>query len=94
MSPSNFAASNNLALALCEQSDNLKKNRALEYAQINAQRYPKMADAASTLGWVQYRLGHLQGGRDGLERRGFFGQPQPRHGLLHGPSLLPDLMDS
>jgi len=49
LSPSNFAASNNLALALCEQKDDLKKNRALEYAQINAQRYPKMAEAASTL---------------------------------------------
>jgi tetratricopeptide (TPR) repeat protein len=31
--PANFAAKNNLALALCEQDDPTKKRRALEYAQ-------------------------------------------------------------
>jgi Tfp pilus assembly protein PilF len=54
-SPSNFAASNNLALALCEQNDESKSLRALEYATTNYQQNPKNADAASTLGWVFYK---------------------------------------
>ncbi len=58
-SPSNFAASNNLALALCEQDDEAKKNRALEYAQVNARQYPKQAEAASTYGWILYKLGRI-----------------------------------
>jgi len=56
-SPSNFAASNNLALALCEQNDDAKSLRALEYANSNYQAYQKNADAASTLGWVLYKRG-------------------------------------
>lgn len=58
-SPSSFAASNNLALALCEQSDESKKQRAKEYATANYQANPKNADALSTLGWVFYKLGDL-----------------------------------
>ncbi len=56
-SPSNFAASNNLALALCEQGDDAKSLRALEYANSNYETHPKNADAASTLGWVLYKRG-------------------------------------
>ncbi len=58
-SPFNFAASNNLALALAEQDDEAKKRRALEYAQVNVQRYPKQPESHSTLGWVLFRLGRL-----------------------------------
>ena len=58
-SPGNFAASNNLALSLCEQNDDAKKARALEYANANYQAYQKNADAASTLGWVLYKLKDL-----------------------------------
>ncbi len=61
LSPANFAASNNLALALAEQDDEAKKRRALEYAQVNYRLNPnpRPAEAASTLGWVLYRLGRL-----------------------------------
>jgi Tfp pilus assembly protein PilF len=55
LSPSNFAASNNLALALCEQKDESKRRRALEYATNNAQQYDKSAEALSTYGWVLYK---------------------------------------
>ncbi|MGD0381876.1 MAG: tetratricopeptide repeat protein [Thermoguttaceae bacterium] len=61
-SPGNFAASNNLALALAEQKDEAKKRRALEFAQNNVQQYQKTAngvEAASTYGWVLYKLGQL-----------------------------------
>ncbi len=63
-SPSNFAASNNLALALVEQMDETKKRRALEYAENNYKQFankgdPNAAEAASTCGWVNYKLGRL-----------------------------------
>jgi tetratricopeptide (TPR) repeat protein len=56
-SPSNFSASNNLALALVEQKDETKKRRALEYARDNVQKNQKSVEAASTYGWVLYKLG-------------------------------------
>jgi tetratricopeptide (TPR) repeat protein len=61
-SPGNFAAKNNLALALAEQKDEAKKRRALEFAQDNIQQYQKTANAvesASTYGWVLYKLGQI-----------------------------------
>jgi len=57
LAPANFVASNNLALALCVEKDDLKKSRALQFAEINARQFPKMVEAASTYGWVLYRLG-------------------------------------
>ena len=58
-SPRNFAATNNLALVLIEQKDEAKKRRALEYSQSNVQQNPRSAEAASTYGWVLYRMGRL-----------------------------------
>ena len=57
-SPNNFAAKNNLALALCEQTDDIKKRQAFEHARTNAQLNPKNAEAASTYGWVLYQVGN------------------------------------
>jgi len=59
-SPSNFAATNNLALALCEQTDDTKKRKAVEYATNNARLYPRNSEAASTYGWVLYKAGKVQ----------------------------------
>ncbi len=58
-SPGNFAASNNLALALIEQDDEQKRRRALEYATANARQNPRATEALSTYGWVQYKLGNI-----------------------------------
>ena len=58
-SPGNFAASNNLALALIEQDDDQKRRRALEYATANARQNPRATEALSTYGWVQYKLGNV-----------------------------------
>jgi tetratricopeptide (TPR) repeat protein len=64
-SPSNFAATNNLALALVESKDDSKKKRALEYATENVkksqsnsqQQNPQnVAESLSTLGWVLYKM--------------------------------------
>ena len=66
--PKNFGAKNNLALALCEEKDDIKKSRALDYATDNAQLNPKSADALTTLGWVFYRLGRLNDAEECLKR--------------------------
>lgn len=58
-SPASFAVSNNLALALCEQDDPVKKQLALDYARINSRLYPKDVEPASTHGRVLFRLGKL-----------------------------------
>ena len=59
-SPDDFAVSNNLALALVEQSDEAKSRRALEFAEANIKRFPRSASAASTYGWVLYKVGRLE----------------------------------
>ena len=58
--PTDFAATNGLALALCEREEPDNKNRALEYAQSTLRSYPRSTEAAATLGWVLYHLGRLE----------------------------------
>lgn len=56
-SPGNFPAKNNLALALCEQTE-AKQRRALELADGNVRQFSKGAyasEAASTYGWVLFK---------------------------------------
>jgi tetratricopeptide (TPR) repeat protein len=55
-SPTNFTASNLLALALADQDDPSKRTRALEFAQQNMEKYPKRSEAIATLGWAFFRL--------------------------------------
>ena len=60
-SPSNFAATNNLALALCEQNDPTKLNKAVEYAQVNVDRFGKQQpEVFSTAAWVMHKKGQYQ----------------------------------
>ena len=60
-SPSNFAATNNLALALCEQNDTTKLNKAVEYAQVNVDRFGKQQpEVFSTAAWVMHKKGQYQ----------------------------------
>ena len=63
-SPKNTDASNNLALVLCEQSDDAKKDRALQYADENVRLSNRSPQSLSTYGWVLYRLGR----RDAAEQ--------------------------
>ncbi len=76
-SPSFFPASNNLALALAEQADEAKKRRALEYAQNNAKQNPRSSEAASTYGWVLYKLNRLEVAQKALEAAISGGQFSP-----------------
>jgi tetratricopeptide (TPR) repeat protein len=66
-SPRNFAASNNLALVLAEQDDEAKRKRAMEFAQSNVQANPRSAMAASTYGWVCYKLGKIDDAEKALK---------------------------
>ncbi|NIO13784.1 MAG: tetratricopeptide repeat protein, partial [Xanthomonadales bacterium] len=56
VSPGDFTATDNLALALCQQDNEADRQLALSYAQLNAQRFPQRPEAAATLGWVLLRL--------------------------------------
>jgi tetratricopeptide (TPR) repeat protein len=56
-SPGDFAASNQLALALAEQKDDAKRQRAVQLAEMNARLYPGSGDALGTLAWVYDRVG-------------------------------------
>ena len=60
----NTDASNNLALVLCEQNDDAKKDRALQYAEDNVRLSNRSPQSLSTYGWVLYRLGR----RDAAEQ--------------------------
>jgi tetratricopeptide (TPR) repeat protein len=53
--PNDFAVKNNLALALVEQDESKKKERALEYALGNYQANKDNVEAASTLAWVYFK---------------------------------------
>lgn len=75
--PNNFAATNNLALALVEQEEAAKKQRALEYAQKNVQRYSQVAEAYSTYGWVLYNLGKLDQAERAFQAASSSGQIKP-----------------
>jgi len=62
LKPNAFPASNNLALALIEQNNEEKKQRALDYAENNARQYGKSnqaSEAFATYGWVLYKLDRL-----------------------------------
>ena len=73
-SAGDFAASNNLALALVEQDDEAKSRRALEYAEVNVKKLPKSANAASTYGWVLYKLGRLDDAEKALRTAASLGK--------------------
>jgi tetratricopeptide (TPR) repeat protein len=61
-SPGNFAAINNLALTLVESPNAAQRQRALEFAQVNARLYGDIRqvsgrEAAVTLAWALFQVG-------------------------------------
>ncbi len=54
-----LAAKNNIALALVEQDDPAKKQRAMVFAEGNYRDNNQNAEFMSTLGWVYFRLGRF-----------------------------------
>jgi tetratricopeptide (TPR) repeat protein len=63
-SPSNFAASNSLALVLIEATEKESQQRAMEMAEANVAMYrensPQQVNALTTLAWIYYRLGRRE----------------------------------
>ncbi|TWU37075.1 tetratricopeptide repeat protein [Novipirellula artificiosorum] len=57
--PASFTIGNQLALVLVEDSDEARRFRALQIAQANTRNHSEFAEAWSTLGWVQFRLGDV-----------------------------------
>lgn len=62
IAPSNFAAMNNLALAMIDQPDESKRRQALEYAQLNQRIHNNLQNAAGreaaiTMAWILFQMG-------------------------------------
>ena len=68
IAPSNRDAINQLAALLIMDDDVAKRDRALQYAQINAQLFPKRADQAFTLAWVYYQRQQLREAQAALRK--------------------------
>jgi Tfp pilus assembly protein PilF len=56
LDPSNAGATNLLALILSESNDPKQQEKALRYAQMNAERFPTNAQANITLAWILAKL--------------------------------------
>ena len=67
-SPSNFAATNNIALALCETKKPEDLKRAVEYAGVNAQRFGRQPETFSTLGYVLFKNGAVDDSLKALQQ--------------------------
>lgn len=66
--PANFTVSNQLALILIEHDNEGLRGRALQIAESNVRNHAKSAEAWSTLGWIQFRLGDVASARESLSR--------------------------
>ncbi len=69
-------ATNLLALLLIESDDKADKERALKYAQVNAERFETSVQTNVTLGWVLYRLGRANEANAALQKGAQSGQLQ------------------
>ena len=68
LSPSNAAVINQLALLLVEQPDEEKRQRAMEFARINAMLQPNSAESNITLAWVLYQVGNTRDAEAALRK--------------------------
>ena len=64
--PEHVLINDQLALLLAEHEDAGKRERALHLAQTNAELFPDSANALTTLGRVEQRLGHDRAAEDAL----------------------------
>jgi tetratricopeptide (TPR) repeat protein len=68
LSPSNGGVTNQLALLLVDQPDDAKRQRALEFAKINATLRPDSPEANVTLAWVLYQTGNNRDAGTALQK--------------------------
>ncbi len=55
--PESFVIGNQLALVLCQSTDEALRARSLQIAEVNTRNLPKSSEAWATLGWIQLQLG-------------------------------------
>lgn len=77
VAPEDPSTSNLLALALAEQPDEAKRQRAVELAQANLRRVGQDPQTLSTLGWTLYRAGKLEEATQLLQAAASSGQASP-----------------
>jgi protein O-GlcNAc transferase len=75
--PGNFVPKNNLALALIEQKDDKKRERAYQYALMNVNQNQKRAEAYATFGWICYKLNKLDDAEKAFNIAASAGQVSP-----------------
>jgi len=70
--PSDFFASNQLALILADAKDDAQRKKALQYAEVNARQYENNAgyviEVLSTLGYCLYRNGNVDQARQVMSK--------------------------
>jgi tetratricopeptide (TPR) repeat protein len=80
--PATFAISNQLALVLCESTDESLRARALQIAESNVRNQSQSSEAWATLGWVKFQLGDLKSAEASLANASQLG-PLNRDGLYY-----------
>jgi len=88
LSPSNAAVINQLALLLIDQPDEQKRQRALEFAKINALLQPNNAESNITLAWVLYQIGNNREAEAALRKGLQAGNPSPDSNFLIAKILV------
>ena len=68
INPAHPAATNILALLLIESEASKDRKRALQYAEMNAQRFPQSVQANVTHGWVLYNMKRPQEAQAALQK--------------------------
>ncbi|MDR1477869.1 MAG: tetratricopeptide repeat protein [Planctomycetaceae bacterium] len=68
ISPSDTQAVNGLALALCEQNDPKKLQRAIDYARDNVSKNQQNTEFWSTFGWVLFKANQFDASKQALQR--------------------------
>ncbi|MDR2641289.1 MAG: tetratricopeptide repeat protein [Planctomycetaceae bacterium] len=74
MTPSDEQAVNGLALALCEQKDPKKLQRAIDYARDIVNKNQQNAEYWSTLGWIFFNANQIEAAKQALQRSVVSGQ--------------------
>jgi len=73
-SPLDAEATSGLALALCEQGDEEKCKRAVQYAAANLQKQARDRDFLATFGWTLYKAGQIDDAMKVLQQSAADGQ--------------------
>jgi predicted Zn-dependent protease len=88
IAPANSDVINQLALLLIEQPDQGKRERALQFAGMNAQINGQNSDAQITLAWVLYQLGRVADAEGALRQGLNLGNPSPDSSYLVAKILM------